>query len=539
MFDVLAVSRGVSGHMKEASLLGSGIKSSPSALNGNAMITLKFGRLNPPSLRKFSHVITTRNYYKKTGGIINRNALADAINTLAGLACHDGKEERVFLRVARYGENILIDLCDPTWRVVLVTPDGWQILNESPVAFIRSGSMQPLLEPIPGKGSLAPLWKLLNVTDAQRPLVAGVLLNGYHPEGPYFVADYVGEHGSAKSSAARIHRQLIDPSQNPLRSPPKEENDLFAQVVNNRCVALDNLSYLPSWLSDALCRVATGGGLSKRRLFTDVDETSREFKRPVIINGIEDVATRPDLADRVVQIELETIPDEARITEKVLWREFEKARPTVFTAILDALVLMLRTQPKLKMPPMPRMADAVEWATAGETAFGFRRWTFLRTYRRSLDENALVSVEANPVGVAICELLRTQTNGEWTGEPTQLLEELEELVNEKILNQKRWPQNVRALGHALRRLASALRRAGISYERARGDRRTIYLCKKGGVGKTTSETSASSADTRERDAEDTSSDNVREMPTSSGIAEGTDVPDDADVDSPYSHVATE
>jgi hypothetical protein len=148
-------------------------------------------------------------------------------------------------------------------------------------------------------------------------------------------------------------------------------------------------------------------------------------------------------------------------------------------------------------------------------------------------------VEANPVGVAICELLRTQTNGEWTGEPTQLLEELEELVNEKILNQKRWPQNVRALGHALRRLAPALRRAGIGYERARGDRRTIYLSKKGGVGKTTSETSGSSADIGEEAATETSSDNVGEMPTSSGIAEGTDVPDDADVDSPYSHVATE
>jgi hypothetical protein len=457
---------------------------------------------------------------------------------LAGLACHDREEERVSLRVARYGEDILIDLCDRTWRVVLVTPAGWQILNESPLAFTRSGSMQPLPYPVSGKGSLAPLWELLNVTETQRSLVAGVLLNGYHPEGPYFVTNYVGEHGSAKTSAARSHRQLIDPSQNPLRSPPKEENDPFAQAINNRCVALDNLSYLPLWLSDALCRIATGGGLSKRKLYTDADEMAQELKRPVIINGIEDVATRPDLADRVVQIELETIPDEARITEKVLWHKFEKVRATIFAAILDALVLVLRTQPALKMPPMPRMADAVEWATAGETAFGFKRWTFMRPYRRNLDESALTSVEANPVGVAICELLRTQLNGEWSGEPTELLERLEELVTEKVQNQKRWPQNVRALGHALRRLAPALRRAGISYERARGDRRTIYLSKKCGAGKTTSETSGSSADTGERDTAGTSSDNAGEMPTSSGIPEGTDVSDDVDVIAPYSHVVT-
>src|SRR5262249_50006612 len=143
----------------------------------------------PVESSKFKKILA-RNYYKNTGQIINRNSLADAITTLAGLACHDGNEEQVFLRVARYGEDILIDLGDLKWRVVLVTPDGWQILNESPVAFVRSGSMQPLPEPMPGDGSLEPLWELLNVTEAQRPLVAGALLNGYHPEGPYFVANY-------------------------------------------------------------------------------------------------------------------------------------------------------------------------------------------------------------------------------------------------------------------------------------------------------------------------------------------------------------
>jgi hypothetical protein len=340
----------------------------------------------PVESAKFRKLLA-RLYYSSTGKIINRNSLSDVVTTLSGLACHDNPEEPTFLRVAPLGEDILIDLCDQRWRVVLVTAEGWRILDESPVAFVRTGSMQALPEPISGGGSIEPLWKILNVTKAQRPLVAAALLNGFHPSGPYFVTNYVGEHGSAKTSAARIHRQLIDPNQNPLRSPSKEENDLFAQAVNNRCVALDNLSHLPLWLSDALCRIATGGSLSKRTLFTDTDETSREIKRPVIINGIEDVATRPDLADRVLQIELETIPKERRKTEKALWCEFENARPVIFTAILAAVLMALRTLPTLKMPPLPRMADAAEWATAGETAFGFKRWAFLEAYQRNLYES--------------------------------------------------------------------------------------------------------------------------------------------------------
>ena len=64
-------------------------------------------------------------------------------------------------------------------------------------------------------------------------------------------------------------------------------------------VTLDNLSRIQDWLSDGLCRLATGGGLSKRRLYTDADEHVLEAQRPVFITSIEEVATRGDLLDRL------------------------------------------------------------------------------------------------------------------------------------------------------------------------------------------------------------------------------------------------
>ena len=101
-----------------------------------------------------------------------------------------------------------------------------------------------------------------------------------------------------------------------MRSPPKQERDLLMKAACNRCVALDNLSSLPLWFSNGPCRPSTGGGHSARELYTDLEEISIAAKRPVILNGIENVATRPDLAERVLQIELETIPDAKRISEK-------------------------------------------------------------------------------------------------------------------------------------------------------------------------------------------------------------------------------
>src|SRR6266480_768999 len=276
-------------------------------------------------------------FYQREGRIINRNSLGDAIGTLVGIAAHDGPEESVCLRVAPHGDNILVDLCDDRWRVIEVRPGGWSVLDRSPVPFIRTGSMAALPEPIPGAGSIEPLWELLNVAPEQRVLIAGALLNYFNPQGPYFVTNLVGEQGAAKSSAARIMRQLVDPNANPLRSPPKEERDLFAQANSNHVVALDNLSTLPVWLSDALCRLATGGGHSARALYSDLEEISVCFKRPVILNGIDDVAVRTEIQERVLQVELEEIPKERRLSERELFQRFNEARPAIFTALLDAL----------------------------------------------------------------------------------------------------------------------------------------------------------------------------------------------------------
>ena len=248
------------------------------------------------------------------------------------------------------------------------------------------------------------------------------------------------------------------------------------QAASNWCIALDNLSTLPSWLSDGFCRLSTGGGHSARSLYTDAEEFTLSVKRPVILNGIEDVATRPDLAERALQIELETIPDDRRMPERELWRRFEAARPVIFSAILNALTCALRELPNVRLDSLPRMADAALWATAGETAFGWQTGTFTAAYWQNLNEGAIASLDAHPVGVALRQLLDGVPR--WTGEAAQLLKVLNDSASEELRHSQKWPKTPRTLSACLRRLAPAFRRAGFDLEFDRSKRRTIQLCKR-------------------------------------------------------------
>ena len=187
--------------------------------------------------------------------------------------------------------------------------------------------------------------------------------------GPYPVLAIAGEQGSAKTVLSKFVRALIDPSVAPVRALPRNERELFIAASHSHVLAFDNLSGLPPWLSDTLCRLTSGGAFSARRLFTDQDEIFFAAARPIILNGIEDVITRPDLADRAILLMLAPIAERQRRPEHALWREFELARPYILGALLDAVAHGLHMLPQVRLQRLPRMADFALWATACESAF--------------------------------------------------------------------------------------------------------------------------------------------------------------------------
>ena len=261
---------------------------------------------------------------KSPGG----QAVADALAVLSEKALFEGPEHQVFTRIAEMDGAIYLDLGNDAWEAVKVTSDEWTITDDVPVRFRRSRGMHALPHPT-HRGNLGLLRDLLNLTyesDDEWAFFLGCLVEALRGRGPYPVLALYGEHGSAKSTVAKVYRRLIDPNTADLRTPPRDERDLRIQALNGWVVGYDNLSHLPEWLSNALRRLSTGGGMGTRELYSDDDEILFDGQRPIVLNGIEDIASRADLVDRRVVILLKAIPKKRRRTEKAFWRAFEDAR---------------------------------------------------------------------------------------------------------------------------------------------------------------------------------------------------------------------
>lgn len=404
-----------------------------------------------------------REYFKRVGRPAGKPAIEEVIGIAAALAVIDGPAIPVFIRIAFHEAAIYVDLADEEFHIVQVTADGWELIQgeNCPVMFFRPPGMLPLPLPKHG-GSVNDLRALVNVPDDNDwRLLLGWLVGVYHPTGPYAVLVVSGEQGTGKSFLGQILRRLVDPSDSPQRMLPKKEQDLMIAAKNNRVLLFDNLSRISPEISDALCMIATGGGYAGRRLYTDDDEARINVVRPMMMNGIGDVATRPDLADRSYFIELPVLPPKQRIDSASMWKRFEETHAALLGALFDAVACALGRLDSIELPEPPRMADAARWATAAEPALGMADGDFMRAHRANRALAASITLESFPVAIALAEFIRSRQIS-WRGTATELLQALN--LNTRFIDVHRpkdWPQSPKYLSESLKRAAPLMRDQGI------------------------------------------------------------------------------
>ena len=295
-----------------------------------------------------------RCHYRATGEAVSAAEIRLVLELLEARAQFDGPERAVHIRTAEHAGHIYLDLADEHWRAVDIGPEEWRVIECPPVRFRRPAGMLAL--PVPERGgSIETLQSFLNVPSRNEfVLIVAWLLAALRPGRPYPLLAISGEQGSAKTILSKLLRAIIDPNAAPLRALSREERELMIAANNGYLLAFDNLSGLPNWLSDALCRLATGGSFAVRRLYTDDEEILFEAARPILLNGIEEVVSRPDLGDRAIFLTLAPIGEVQRRPESELWRAFEIARPRILGALLDAVVHGLRAMSQCS----PRVAAA-------------------------------------------------------------------------------------------------------------------------------------------------------------------------------------
>lgn len=402
-------------------------------------------------------------------------ALTDALADVEATCIFSRPEQQVFVRLAEYNGRIYLDLGNAAWEAVEITPAGWRIVANPPVNFRRPRGMAALPRPEPG-GSIDELRRFVNVADDDNwRLLVAWLVAALRPRGPYPVLVLTAEQGAGKTTVVRVLRALVDPATAPVRTTPRDERDLMIAATNAWVLAFDNLSTIPAWLSDALCRIATGGGFATRALYSDSDEVIFDATRPLAVNGIEDVVSRHDLLDRSLLLNLPPIPDERRRPEEEFWREFEEARPRILGALLDAVAEGLRNVDHVKLDKLPRMADFARWVVACEPALPWEPGGFEEAHGGNRASAVDFALESDLVANAVRDLLTERES--WTGSATDLLKELEQYTTEQQRKSRAWPKTPKGLSGRVQRAATFLRTVGVDvrFVSVRAHKRIIEL----------------------------------------------------------------
>lgn len=404
--------------------------------------------------------------YKKLGRTVTAQTFKEVLSALQAVAIFDGEKKKVHLRIARHGNTVVLNLANEQGQVVVIDKDGARITTDSPVAFINSPNMAPIPAPQDDDGTaILEFQKLFNLRDDLFHRIIAFMINVMKPEGPYLMLMVEGEQGSGKSELSRTIKMLVDPSHAAKLRMPSNERDLMIIAKDAHLMVFDNISGLKRDMSDSFCSLLTGGGYGARKLYTD-DELQIFFEtRPLLINGITDIANRPDLLERSLSLRLPTMPEGQRKTEEELRRRLEELRPEILGFLCKALSCALRNFDNVETPTSVRMADAAKWLVAAEPALGVPEGTMLNVIISSQNDIVIESMYKNSLAIALINCIETNAFEGHVAELFTIIQEYREKTDWTF------PKTASHLSNNLRQLRPALEKIGVIVEFGVRDRK--------------------------------------------------------------------
>jgi hypothetical protein len=423
----------------------------------------------PVDSAEFESFVDRASYFT-TGKLLKKFDKEDLLNHLRAKALFDGEEHSVFYRIGKRTDgSIEIDLANEAGEVAHISKSGWEITQPT-LRFRKTRVMLPLPTPIKG-GSIDLLWKSLNITSKKdRAMLAGWIVGAFHPDGPYPILIIQASKGSGKSTAMGFIRSLIDPALADKRALFKTEEDLYIAAENNWVLSYDNLVGLKGEISDMLCRIATGGAFASRKLYTNKTESVMEACRPIILNGIEDIASRSDLISRSIQITLNPISGDLRRSMGELEAEFQKNQPAIFGVILDCVVEGLKHQDTIRLTEQPRMADFAQFVTPAEDRLGLPKGFIVQSMIDNQKQQDIDAVMMDEIANKLIDFVSKQRSMFWTGTMTQLHSAI---TPERVT--RSWPMSARVLSQRINHLEPQLKEIGVDIDRRGGERKTISI----------------------------------------------------------------
>jgi len=443
-----------------------------------------FNIIVPIRSRKFKMFLANL-IWKKVGKVPGNEGLSSALNVLQGKALLEGEQYTLYNRVAPADDGFWIDMADHKQRAIKVDAQGWRIVDNPPILFRRYSHQLPLIEPTQNGDS----WKLLRFfnlkkTDNETRLTLICACASYYiPLIPHPILVLYGIQGSGKSWLFKLIRRVFDPSSIEVLTMPRSERDRVQQLDHHWLAFYDNITSLPTWISDSLCKAATGGGFTKRELYSDDEDIIFNFKRCVGLNGINIASQRGDLLDRSLLVGLEHIPNNKRKTEAKLLAEFEEEKASILGGFLDVLVKAIPLYSTINPDRLFRMADFTRWGCAIAKALGKTPEEFITAYESKVKNQIEEAAHASPVATVLLDYLEKETGNivdiwdGWEDTPTVLFKTL--LEHAKTLNistrQKGWPKAPNVLVRQLNELAPSLKSLGWEIVTSKSGTRKISI----------------------------------------------------------------
>ena len=133
-------------------------------------------------------------HFDQSGKPINPKAFKEEQQILIARALFDAPQRRTYIRIAKHGNDVYLDLANRKWEQFRITKDDWGLVSckDSPVPFIRTQQQAPLPHPSKG-GSLKALRKLLCLkSDHEYVLLVSWVVGALNPEGPYAILILLG-----------------------------------------------------------------------------------------------------------------------------------------------------------------------------------------------------------------------------------------------------------------------------------------------------------------------------------------------------------
>ena len=372
-------------------------------------------------------------------------------------------------------ENIVIyDLCNKNWEIVKITGHGWNIeQNYQQILFKRFPIMNPQVYPRKDypPDIMNQFIRLTNVYDDEdNKLLAEVYLVSLFllanlPK-PMMIPH--GIHGSGKSTFQEFYKLVVDPSAALTTAFPTNLAELVQILSHSYLTFFDNVSEISQLSSDQLCRAVTGSGFVKRGLWTDDEDFIYNMKRAVGYNGINVTATRADLLDRILSIQLKPIDRRQRRKLKSLYKDLEQILPYLLGYIFDVIVKVLDRIGEVKLDELPRMADFAEIGELIAICLGYEKGKFIEVYNSNIGFTNEEAINASAVATAVIHLMNTQAV--WSGMSMELLSKINDMTSRRtdiswISRSKEWPKTPRALSDRLNEVIPNLRDIGIIIHR--------------------------------------------------------------------------